>query len=161
MEFDFNPVTTEHIEMADPVGLTASIIAIAGLACQSGKTLYELLNSIQNTPRTLQALNEDLSAIQHLLKSIKSAMEDSSDNSFSNGVKKCLEEAKPALTGCGKACDEFAEKIGKIMSHSDENRTSRRDRIKLQFQEKDILAFRYRIGSYKAMLNIALGLASL
>ena len=88
-------------------------------------------------------------------------MEDSSDNSFSNGVKKCLEEAKPALAGCGKACDEFAEKIGKIMSHSDENRTSTRDRIKLQFQEKDILAFRYRIGSYKATLNIALGLASL
>jgi Fungal N-terminal domain of STAND proteins len=147
--------------MADPVGLTASIIAVAGLAYQSGKTLYELLNGIQNAPRTLQALNEDLSAIQHLLKSIKSAMEDSSDNSFSNGVKQCLEEAKPALTGCGKACDEFAEKIGKIMSHSDENRTSTRDRIKLQFQEKDILAFRYRIGSYKATLKIALGLASL
>jgi hypothetical protein len=83
--------------MADPVGMTASIIAIAGLAYQSGKTLYELLNGIQNAPRTLQALNEDLSAIQQLLKSIKSAMEDSSDNSFSNGVKKCLEEAKPAL----------------------------------------------------------------
>lgn len=147
--------------MADPVGLTASIIAIAGLAYQRSKALYELLNGIQNAPKTLQVLNDDLSAIQHLLKSIRSAMEDSSDDSFSNSVKKCLEEGKPALVECGKACDEFAEKMGKIMSHSDANHTSARDRIKLQFQEKDILAFRYRIGSYKATLNIALSLTSL
>jgi len=147
--------------MAEAVGLTASIIAIAALAYQSSKTLYELLDGIRNAPKTLQGLNEDLSAISHLLKSIKSAMEDSSDDSFSDGVKKCLEEVKPALTGCGKTCHEFKEKMGKIMSHSDEKHTSKRDRIKLQFEEKDILAFRYRLGSYKATLNIALSLASL
>jgi hypothetical protein len=106
-------------------------------------------------------LNRDLSAIQHLLKSIKSAIEDSSANKFSNNVKKCLEEAKPALTRCGKACDEFTENMSRIMSHSDENRTSMRDRIKLQFQGKDILACKSWIGNYKATLNIALGLASL
>ena len=147
--------------MAEAVGLAASIIAIATLAYQSSKTLYDLLDSIRNVPKTLQDLNEDLSAISQLLKSIKSAMEDSSDDSFSDGVKKCLEEVKPALTGCGKTCDEFTEKIGKIMSHSDEKHTSKRDRIKLQFEEKDILAFRYRLGSYKATLNIALSLALL
>jgi hypothetical protein len=147
--------------MADPVGLTASIIAIAGLAYQSCKALYELLDGIRNAPKTLQALNEDLSTVHNLLKSIKTAMEDSSDDSFSDGVKNCLEEAKPALTGCGKACDEFAEKMRKLMSHSHENHTSARDRIKLQFQEKDISAFKYQIGSYKATLNIALSLASL
>ena len=103
-------------------------------------------------------MNRDLSASQHLLKSI---MEDSSANRFSNSVKKCLAEAKPALNRCGKACDEFTEKIGKIMSHSDENHTSTKDRIKLQFQEKDILARKYWIGNYKAALNITLGLDSL
>lgn len=147
--------------MADPVGLTASIITIAGLAYQSCKTLYELLDGIRSAPKTLQRLNEDLSAVQTLLKSIRSAMEDSSEDSFSDGVKQCLDEVKPALAGCGKTCDEFAEKISKIMSHSNEKHTSARDRIKLQFQEKDILVFRYRIGSYKATLNIALSLASL
>jgi len=147
--------------MAEAIGLTASIIAIAGLAYQSSKTLYELLDGIQNAPKTLQGLSEDLSAISHLLKSITSAMEDSSDDSFSNGVKKCLEEVKPALAGCGKTCDEFREKMAKIMSHSDEEHTSKRDRIKLQFEQKDIVAFRYRLGSYKATLNIALSLASL
>jgi hypothetical protein len=147
--------------MAEAVGLTASIIAITSLAYQNSKTLYELLGGIRNAPKTLQGLNVELSAISQLLKSIKSAMEDNSDDSFSDGIKKCLEEVKPALTGCGKTCDEFTEKIGKIMSHSDEKHTSKRDRIKLQFEEKEILAFRYRLGSYKATLNIALSLASL
>jgi hypothetical protein len=106
-------------------------------------------------------LNEDLSAIQRLLKSIKSAIEDSSANRFSNSVKKCLEEAKPALTRCSKTRDEFTEKMDRMMSHSDENRTSMRDKIKLQFQGKDILTCKYWIGNYKATLNIAPGLASL
>lgn len=147
--------------MADPVGLTASIIAIADLAYQSCKTLYELLDGIRNAPKTVQRLNKDLSALQTLLKSIRSTMEESSEDSFSDGVKQCLEEATPALAGCEKTCDEFAKKISKITSHSGEHHTSARDRIKLQFQEKDMSVFRYQIGSYKATLNIALSLASL
>lgn len=147
--------------MADPLSLTASIIAIAGLAYQSSKNLYEVLNSIQNAPKTLQVLKEDISTIQHLLISIKRDIEDSSENSFSNGVKKCLEEAKLVLAGLTTAADEFSEKIGKIMSHSNENHISARDRFKLRFEEKDILAFKYRIGTYKATLNIMLALASL
>jgi hypothetical protein len=154
-------VRDNYLTMTDAVGLTASVIAIAALAYQSTKTLYELIDGIVNAPKQLKALSEDLDIVNQLLASIKAAMEGTSDGKLSEGVKKCLEDVKPSMQGCKKACDEFVEKLSKITRHSSSDHTRFDDRLKLQFQEKEILAFKYRIGSYKSTLSIALGLATL
>ena len=147
--------------MADGISLTASIISLAGLAYKSTTSLYRLLVDLRDAPKTLQFLNDDVHAVQCLLKSLQTVMEDSSDDSFSDGIATCLRESKPILTECSRACDELAEKIGTIMSNSDATRVSMRDRLKLQFEERSLVGFRCRIGNYKATINIAVSLASL
>jgi len=131
------------------------------LAYQSAKTLYELIDGIVRAPKQLKDLNEDLDVVRQLLASIKGAMKGTSDVKLSEGVKKCLEDVKPSMKGCEMACNEFTEKLSKITRHSSSDRTRFDDRLKLQFQEKEIVTFRYRIESYKSTLNIALTLATL
>ncbi|PMD50438.1 uncharacterized protein K444DRAFT_547107 [Hyaloscypha bicolor E] len=46
------------------------------------------------------------------------------------------------------------------MSNSKDGHTSVRDRLKLQFQDKEVAAFRMRLASYKSTLTIALEFSS-
>jgi hypothetical protein len=147
--------------MAEAIGLAASIIGVATLAYSSSKALYELLDGIHEAPKTLEFLKTDLDALQKLLSSLEVELKHKPDKSLSDGLKHCLEEVEPSLKACSKACDEFREKVSKITSHSTEQHTSLRDKVKLQFQEKEITTFRYRLTSYKSTLNIALSFASL
>jgi hypothetical protein len=147
--------------MAEAIGLAASVIGIATLACSSSKALYELLDGIYEAPQTLKFLKTDLDALQKLLSSLEAELKHKPDETLSDGLEKCLKEIEPSLKGCLTACDEFKLKLSKIVSHSTEQHTSLRDKVKLQFQEKEITAFRYRLASYKATVNIALSFASL
>jgi hypothetical protein len=44
--------------MADPLGVTASVIAVAGLAYSSSKALYEIISTIRDAPQVFQNLNQ-------------------------------------------------------------------------------------------------------
>lgn len=147
--------------MTDPLSITAGVIAVVTLAYDSGKTLYEFINGILEAPKALKDMNGDLAAIQKVLNSLKVELEGTPDATLSAGLKKFLNDIKPSLEGCTEACDEFKAKLVKVTSHSTEAHTSKRDRIKLQFQDKEISAFKYRMASYKATLSIALEYASL
>ncbi|KAJ5279207.1 hypothetical protein N7478_004579 [Penicillium angulare] len=147
--------------MAETIGITGGIIGIVTLAYHSTKTLYNFISDIANAPKHLHDLNEDVVAVTQILAAIKSVMEETLNEQISEGVKNTLKDAQPSIQGCDNACREFLKKISQITSHSNITRTRLDDRIKLQFQEKAILAFKYRIESYKSTLTIALGLATL
>lgn len=141
--------------------ITAGVIAVASLAYQSTKSLYELIDGIVKAPNQLKVLKKDLDAVKNLLETIQTAMEGTSDEDLSEGVKKCLQDVQPSIKGLEDACNEFSAKLSRITRHSTADRTRFDDKLKLQFQDKDILAFKYRIESYKSTLSIALGLATL
>jgi uncharacterized protein HemX len=106
-------------------------------------------------------LKIDLDTLQTLLSSLKTELKHQSDEALSDDLRKCRREIEPSLTACSKDYDEFRGKISKITLHSTEQHASFRDKVKLQFQEKEITTFQYRLASYKATLNIALSFASL
>jgi hypothetical protein len=143
------------------IGLAASVIAVATLAYTSTKALYSTINEIHKAPKTLQQLGADLDVLQTLLESLSAEIKGKTDVQLSDGIKECLKEIKPPLGGCAKACDEFKTKLSKITSNSTDKHIALVDKVKLQFEEKEISDFRYRLGSYKATLNIALSFASL
>ena len=146
---------------AEALGLTASIIAIADVAYQSSKRLYELINNFRTASQTLSDLHADLSAVQQLLRSLKDALENTNDTSLSDGLRVCLQDFEPSMEAFSKVCDEFREKVAQITSHSTKDHVSWRDKVRLEFEEKGIMAFKYRLGSHKLTINIALGLVNL
>jgi hypothetical protein len=147
--------------MAEPVGLAASVITVAVLAHDSSKKLFELINDFRDASQTLSDLRVDLEAVQQLLQSLMNALKDTDNVILSDGLKTFLLDLKPSMEACSKACDEFAAKLEKITSHSTKNLVSPWDKVRLLFEEKRIAAFRYRRGSHKLTISIALGLATM
>jgi hypothetical protein len=147
--------------MTDPLSIAAGVITVASVAYSSTKNLYEFIQAIKGAPKTLEDTNADLAALQQVLNSLEEELKDKPDTELPDGLKKLLEDVKPALEECTKTCNEFRAKLAKVTSHTTEDHTSKRDMIKLHFQDKEILAFKYRIASLKATLSLALESASL
>jgi hypothetical protein len=148
--------------MADGLSIAASVIAVAGLAYSSSKMLYQFIADIHDAPKTFLDLNTDIEALYKTIYSLKQELNDQDKaTALSDAQKSNLREIEPSLEGCRDACNEFKGKLDKLMSHSKGDYTSIRDRVKLQFKDKEIAAFRMRLGSYKSTLAIALEFSSL
>lgn len=147
--------------MTDPLSVSAGVIAVVALAYNSSKALYEFVKDIHGAPKTLKDLKVDLEALQQVLNSLRAKLDGVPNANLSDSLKWLLDDINPPLEGCAEACEEFHTRLMKITPNSNESHTSFRNKVKLQFQDKDIVAFRYRLGSYKATLNVALSFASL
>ncbi|KAG4271268.1 hypothetical protein FPRO04_11191 [Fusarium proliferatum] len=146
---------------AEVVGLAASVITIADVAYKSSKRLYELIDGFQTASKTLSDLHTDLSSLEQLLQSLKNVLGNTDDESLSDEMRKCLQHLKPSMVACYEVCDDFSAKVMQITSHSTENHVSWRDKLQLQFEEKGIQAFQFRLTAHKTTINIVLGLVNI
>jgi DNA repair ATPase RecN len=148
--------------MADPLSITASVITVATLAYSSTQTLYQTLSAIHDAPEAFAHLKTDVETLHEIIHSLQQELETKdADADLSDAQKSNLREIKPSLEACHSACDAFKGKIDRVLRHSKDGHTSLRDRLKLQFQEKEIRAFQARLASYKSTLAIALDFSTL
>jgi hypothetical protein len=138
--------------MADPISLTSGLLTLVVFAFQSGKTLYQAFESIQNSPRTVRELRDELKALNDVLSSLEETVKQTETK---------LSALELPLLSCGKACEEFALVVAKCTTHSDGSRRSFRDWAKLNYMGKDIAQFRNLIAGYKSTIMIALGDANM
>ncbi|KAB8225206.1 hypothetical protein BDV33DRAFT_164630 [Aspergillus novoparasiticus] len=134
--------------MAEPLSLASSVLALAGFAFQTTKSLYQVIESFKSSKRAIRELRCEVESLTQALASLEKA---SADNETQ------LTALKLPLLRCGKICKEFEEVIIKCTSHSREQRTSFRDWAKLQYMGGDIEDLRTTLAGYKATINIALG----
>jgi hypothetical protein len=146
--------------MADPLSVTASVVALAGTAYSSSKALYELISTIRDAPKVFQDLNQYVAALSQILRALKTNL-DGRGARLSESQSVCLHEAMPALEGCDRACKDFKTKMERLTIHSQNGRRSIRDGINLHFQNKGIADFQTRLVSWKESLALALDVALL
>jgi hypothetical protein len=146
--------------MADPLSITAGVIAVAGHAYSSSKVLYEVISTIRDAPQVFQDLKQSIAALSQILNALKTNL-NGRGTRLSESQITCLQEAKPTLEGCDLACKDFRTKIEGLTAHSQDGRRSIRDGIKLNFQHKSIADFRIRVIDWKESLALTLDVALL
>lgn len=150
--------------MADPLSITASVIGVITAACQSCKALSDLIYSFVNAPKNLSNLRGDLNTLRALIESLEQTVSPVSPDAItylSTEQNSCMKELVPAISSCQTACDDFAQRLSKATSRSPQGRVSLIDRAKWQFNEKDIIVLRSRLGDCKQTLSVALGVVTL
>lgn len=148
--------------MAEPLSIVASVISVAELAYASSKLLYQTISGIHDAPEILVHLKTDVEVLYDTIHSLQLRLEVRNfDTDLSEAQKSNLREMKPALDACRIACDTFQAKIQRLSRHSADGHVSLRDRFKIQFQQKEIMAFQARLSSYKSTFAIALEFSSL
>lgn len=146
---------------SEAVSLAASVIAIVDVAYKSSKRLYELIDGFRTASKTLSDLHTDLTSLEQLLQALKDALGNTDDVSLPDEMRKCLQNLKPSMEACHKVCDDFSAKVSQITSHSTKDHISWKDKIRLQFEEKGIQAFQFRLATHKTTIDIVLGLITL
>ena len=149
--------------MSDPLSITASVIAVAGVAYSSVKLLHETISGIQDAPETIIHLKTEVGILYETIHSLKQrlAEEKEKDSVLSEAQRSNLREIEPSLDACHNACDAFQTKMVHILRHSTEERISTRDKIKMHLREKEIVTFQVRLESYKSTFAISLEFLSL
>lgn len=140
------------------LGLATAIITVVGAAYQSTTKLYHLIENFRTASQTLCDLRVDLADAQRLLGRFEDALKKNGGENLPDGVKGCLRDFEPSMEAYRKVCDDFGRKVAQISSHSTDDRAHWADRVRLQFEEKGILAFKHRLRSHKMTMIIALGL---
>ena len=85
--------------MTDPLSITAGVIGVVTFALQGSKVLCDVIGTYQDAGSTLTDLKADVDITSTTLASIAGSLQNTNDSSFSDSVRKCLQEAKPAITG--------------------------------------------------------------
>lgn len=60
----------------DPLSFTASLITVAGLVAASSKKIYELRGKLNNAPKDVEHLLEQLQTFESLLKELERQLQD-------------------------------------------------------------------------------------
>jgi hypothetical protein len=152
------PASTIHTikvtdAMAEAIGVTSGMVALATFAFQSGITLLELIQSFQSHNSLVRDLSEEVEALSGVLQPLADTVRTTTDVDLS--------ALDLPLLRCGNACKAFAQEIMKCSSRSGGNRTSFRDWAKLRYMGKDMDGFRRLLAGYKSTIAIALTDANL
>ena len=140
--------------MADPLSVTASVLAVAGFALKSSLVLHATIRGFQSQNKDARALKAEVGDLSGVLESLLETVANNPTLDF-----KALEVP---LQRCGNACDEYGKLITRCTKHSSEgSRPSVRDWITQKYLQGDINDFKAMLATYKSTINIALANANL
>ncbi|KAK1574575.1 uncharacterized protein LY79DRAFT_614449 [Colletotrichum navitas] len=140
--------------MSDPLSVASALVAIVTATMQSGKILYDTIQSFKNHRKVIRELVEELAALNEVLLSLNTLVQKGEDRGS-------LRSLKVPLLQCRQACDDFNGLIIECSKNSGRPRTSFRDWFKVRYMESDIGGFVTMLAGYKSTISIALGSANL
>jgi hypothetical protein len=131
--------------MAESISLAASLVALAGFASQTSKSLYETIDSFNSSKRAIRELRGELEALNYELQALQQV---------AAGNEKTFETLKLPLLRCAKICRQFEDMINQVST--DQQHTSLGDWAKLQYMGSDISHFKNTLAGYRATIKIAI-----
>ncbi|CAI7671403.1 unnamed protein product [Penicillium pancosmium] len=138
--------------MAEVIGTASAIATFVTLALETSINLYQTIQSLQSREKVIRELRQELEALQGVLRAL--------EESISN-LDVDLASLEQPLTRCKNACEDFNILILRCTSHSTQQRSSRRDWLKLRYMGDDISGFKNMLAGYKSTISIALAYANL
>lgn len=139
--------------MAEAIGIASGVAALATLAFQSSKALYQTISSFQSHQQTVLDLLEENGALNVVL--------DSLSKTINSSTRLNLTALEFPLQRCGEACREFGEEIDKLTTLSGGKRAKFLSWAKLRYMGEDVDGFRRLLSGYKDMISVALADATL
>ena len=131
--------------MADPLSITASVLAVLTAAIQSTNSLCATVKRYKDRDKTLNRLQQELEDLIAVLGSLKDAA--NSDKTVSALLQR-------PVNRCGQVCREFEAAMEKF---GGKKKTGLRDWTKMEFMRGDIHDFMDSLASYKSTIMVGLG----
>lgn len=131
--------------MADPLSITASLLAVTTAAIQSTKSLYETVKRFRDRNKTLRRLQDELGDLTNILDSL---------TQVTNAEQSMLTLLQGPIERCSQVCREFEQSMEVFRGKS---KTGFRDWTKMEFMRGDMNEFIDTIAGYKSTISVGLG----
>jgi hypothetical protein len=135
--------------MADPLSITASILAVITAAVKSSKSLYETVKRFQDRNKTLRRLQDELEHLTNILNSL---------TQVTHTEAQMLLLLQGPIERCSQVCGEFEQSMNVF---SGKSKPGFRDWTKMEFMRGDMNEFIDTIAGYKSTISVALGTITL
>lgn len=153
-------VTSLYIAM-EPLSVTASVIAVATLAAQSTKVVYQAIDSLVEAPQAIAHSKTLLAGTQTALDSLTGTLTTTQDPQARLGSVLQALELEQTLRSTQQLCEKFGATIAQYTSHSTDGRFSSRDRISVGFHKSQIDQFNQQVGDCQKTLSLVVGTITL
>jgi hypothetical protein len=130
--------------MADPLSITASLLAVITVALQSTKSLYETVNRFKDRNKTLRRLQDELGDLTKILDSLAQVA----------NAELMLTLLQGPIERCSQVCREFEQSMEVFRGKS---KTGFRDWTRMEFMRGDINEFIDTIAGYKSTISVGIG----
>ncbi|KAK4943411.1 hypothetical protein LTR66_014611 [Elasticomyces elasticus] len=131
--------------MADPLSITASVLAVINAAVQSTKSLHEAVSRFKGRDKTLGRLQDELYDLTKILNSLKQVADVEAS---------MLDLLQGPVDRCSQVCHEFEEAMESFWRKS---KTGFRDWAKMEFMRGNTNEFIDILSGYKSTISIGLG----
>ena len=131
--------------MADPLSITASLLAITTAAIQSAKSLCETVKRYRGRDTTLRRLQNELEDLTKILDSLMKV---------TNADESMLALLQGPIERCSQVCHDFEVTMEVF---SGKPKTGLRDWARMEFMRGDINEFIDTIAGYKSTISVGLG----
>ncbi len=91
--------------MADPLGVSASVVGIATAAIQSVHFIHTTTGDIKDVLTALRRIRSDLQALEGVLQKLFAVVEGGNSETLSTG------NIEAAIKDCNSACSKFQQKL--------------------------------------------------
>ncbi|KAF7172640.1 hypothetical protein CNMCM5623_004790 [Aspergillus felis] len=145
VEGEYKAQSTADSKMADPLSITASVLAVISAAVQSTRSLYETVQRYKDRNKTLRRLQDELEDLINILDSL---------TEVTNAETSMLALLKGPIDRCSQICHEFEQSM---KAFSGKSKTGFRDWTKMEFRRGDINEFIDTIAGYKSTISVGLG----
>lgn len=135
--------------MADPLSITASLLAISTAAVQTIKSLCETVKRYKDRNKTLRRLQDELDDLTKILESLTKVT--AADESL-------LAILQNPVGRCAQLCHDFEVSMERFGTKS---KAGFKDWTKLEFMRGDINEFIETISGYKSTIAVGLGIVTM
>ncbi|KAH6959757.1 hypothetical protein BKA56DRAFT_637581 [Ilyonectria sp. MPI-CAGE-AT-0026] len=131
--------------MADPLSITASVLAVVTAAIQSTRSLAEAVDRFKGRDKTLGRLQHELEDLGSVLNTLRDLID------LETSVMTLLEGP---VTRCSQLCSDFENSMKEFGGKS---KVGFRDWTKMEFMRGNINDFMDTLAGYKATISVGLG----
>lgn len=135
--------------MADPLSITASVLAVITAAVASVRSLCDTVRSFQNRSITLKRLHHTLQDLVTILDSLTTVV---------NADASVVALLQGPIDRCQETCTEFEQSMKKFHGKS---KAGLLDWTKLEFMRGDINDFIETLEGYKSTITVGIGTITL
>lgn len=141
----------------DPVTIITTVITFAGVAIQSAKAVYNVIDGVHEAPQTIADSKRLLSGTGSALGTLTEILTDNTHlhNQFGPVLQRL--NLQNTLTETDELCKDFGHTLTKYTSRSTESSFSKRDMILVNMHGSQIVQFNKKLNECQMTISLLTG----